>query len=45
MSQQVEHFELFLLDDLSELFIDLTFIATDNVDFDILLNEDKLFDT
>jgi hypothetical protein len=45
MSQQVEHVELFLLDDLSELFIDLTFVATDNVDFDVLLNEDKLFDT
>lgn len=45
MSQQVEHVELSLLDDLSELFIDLTFVANDNIDFDVLLNEDKLFDT
>ena len=44
-SQQIENVDLLLLDDLSELFIDLTFIATDNVDFDVLLNEDKLFNT
>lgn len=32
-----------MLDDLSELFIDLTFVATENIDFDILLNDQNLF--
>lgn len=44
-SQEIEQIELILLDDLSELFIDLTFIATENIDLDILLNEQKLFNT
>jgi hypothetical protein len=42
-SWQIENVELILLDDLSELFIDLTFVATDNIDFDILLDDKKLF--
>lgn len=44
-SQQIEQIELLLLDDLSELFIDLTFVATENIDFDTLLNDQKLFAT
>jgi hypothetical protein len=41
-SWQQELIELILLDDLSDLFIDLTFIATDLVDTEVLLDEDKL---
>ena len=44
-SQEIEQIELVLLDDLSELFIDLTFVATDNIDFNILLNDQNLFNT
>lgn len=44
-SQQIENIELLLLDDLSELFMDLIFVATDKIDYEILLNENKLFDT
>jgi len=44
-TQQIENIELLLIDELSELFIDLTFVATDKIDYEILLNEDKLFDT
>jgi len=44
-SQQLEEVELILLSDLSEMFMDLTFVATDKIDFDILLNNQKLFDT
>jgi hypothetical protein len=35
---------LTLLDNLAELYIDLTFIATDEINLNILLNEEKLFD-
>ena len=44
-SQQIEKVELILLSDLSEMFMDLTFVATDKIDFDVLLNDQKLFDT
>jgi hypothetical protein len=44
-SQRIENIELLLIDDLSELFMDLTFVATDKIDYEILLNENKLFDT
>jgi hypothetical protein len=44
-SQQIETIELNILDDLSELFIDLYFVATDFIDYETLLNEDKLFET
>ncbi len=44
-SQKIEQIELVLLDNLSELFIDLTFVATENIDFDILLNDLNLFNT
>jgi len=44
-SQKIEAIELTLLDDLSDLFIDLIFVATDNIDCEILLNDQKLFDT
>lgn len=44
-TQQAERIELLLLDDLSDLFIDLTFVATENIDFDVLLNDQTLFDT
>ncbi|MBS1605241.1 MAG: hypothetical protein JST42_21435 [Bacteroidetes bacterium] len=43
-SCQQETVELVLLDDLGDLFIDLTFIATDLVDTDVLLNEDKFLE-
>jgi len=43
-SCQQETVELVLLDHLGDLFIDLTFIATDLIDTDILLNEDKLLE-
>jgi len=43
-SCQQETVELILLDDLGDLFIDLTFIATDLIDTDVLLNADKLFE-
>ncbi|HVU98742.1 MAG TPA: hypothetical protein VHE34_26145 [Puia sp.] len=43
-SWQQESVELTLLDDLSDLFIDLTFIATDVIDTEILLDEDKLLE-
>lgn len=43
-TQQTEQIELSILDDLSELFIDLTFVATENIDFEILLDDQKLFD-
>jgi hypothetical protein len=33
------------LDNLADLFMDLTFIATSEIDFNTLLNEEKLFDT
>lgn len=42
-SQQVEEVELFLLDDLSELFIDLTFVATNRPDFEVLLSNNTWF--
>ena len=44
-SQQVEQIELILLDDLAEIFMDLTFVATNNIDFKVLLNDEKLFET
>lgn len=44
-SQVMEQVELVFLDDLSELFIDLTFVATETIDFDILLNDQNLFNT
>ena len=40
-SEQIETVDLLLLDDLAELFIDLTFVATDTIDVEIFLNEDK----
>lgn len=43
-SWQQESVELTLLEDLSDLFVDLTFIATDLIDTEILLVEDKLFE-
>ena len=45
VTRQFENVELMTKDKLSELFLELTFVATNNVDFDILLNDDKLFDT
>ena len=43
-SEQSEIVELQILEDLSELFIDLIFVATDKIDFDELLNENRLFE-
>lgn len=43
-SWQQETVELILLDDLGDLFIDLLFIATDHIDTEVLLNEDKLIE-
>jgi hypothetical protein len=43
-SWQQETVELTLLDDLSDLFIDLVFIATDLIDTEVLLNEDELLE-
>jgi len=43
-SCQQETVELILLDDLGDLFIDLIFIATDLIDTDVLLNEDKFLE-
>jgi hypothetical protein len=43
-SWQQETVELTLLDHLSDLFIDLTFLATDYIDTEVLLNEDQLFE-
>jgi hypothetical protein len=40
-----ETITLTLLDNLADHFIDLTFIATDEIDSNTLLNEEKLFDT
>jgi hypothetical protein len=42
-SQQTESIELQILDDLSELFMDLMFVATDNIDKEVFLNDDRLF--
>jgi hypothetical protein len=42
-SQQTENIELQILDDLSELFMDLMFVATDVIDKDVFLNDDQLF--
>ena len=42
-SQETEQIELVLLDNLSDFFIDLTFVSTQNIDFDVLLNDQKLF--
>jgi hypothetical protein len=44
-SHKPETITLTLLDNLADFFIDLTFIATDEVNYDTLLNEEKLFDT
>lgn len=41
-SQQQEVVELTFLDDLGELFIDLTFVADDQMDLELLADEDKL---
>ena len=43
-SWRQETVELILLDDLGDFFIDLTFIATDLIDIDVLLHEDKLLE-
>jgi len=42
-SQQIESIELQILDDLSELFMDLMFVATDTIDKEVFLNDDRLF--
>jgi hypothetical protein len=42
-SQQTESIELQILDDLAELFMDLMFVATDTIDKEIFLNNDRLF--
>lgn len=44
-SQKPETITLTILDNLADLFIDLTFIATNEIDFNTLLNEEKLFAT
>lgn len=41
-SQQLESVELIFLDDLRDFFIDLTFVADDQVDLELLADEDKL---
>lgn len=43
-SEQTEIVELQILEDLSELFIDVIFVATDKIDLDELLNENRLFE-
>lgn len=42
-SQQAESIELQILDDLSELFMDLMFVATNEFDNEVFLNDDRLF--
>ena len=42
-SQQTENIELQILDDLSELFMDLMFVATDVIDKEVFLDDDRLF--
>jgi hypothetical protein len=44
-SNLAETITLIYLDNLADLFMDLTFIATNEIDFHTLLNEEKLFDT
>lgn len=44
-SHQTESIELFVLEDLSELFMDLTFVATDKLDSEIFLDKNKLLAT
>jgi hypothetical protein len=44
-SQNSETVELLVLDDLADLFMDLTIVAADTIELDILLNEARLFDT
>jgi hypothetical protein len=41
-SAQPETVELILLDDMTDLFLDLTFVAMDQIDMEILLHEEKL---
>ena len=43
-SQQTESIELQILDDLSELFMDLMFVATNDIDSEVFLNDDQLFE-
>lgn len=43
-SQQSETVELLMLADFTQLFFDMTFVATDNIDTDDLLDESHLFE-
>lgn len=42
-SQETENIELQILDDLSELFMDLMFVATDVIDKEVFLDDNRLF--